>query len=158
MEEEGKIKEEEKKEQGSGTQWWMESKANKGGEMGRNNMKMKKVEEVEVTHGDEGRRRGGGGGGLVKEESEAKEEEEEEKEKEKEVREQGGGAGRRCTHLYCGGGLPSASQVKVARCSGELTGRTRSLGSALHLGPWNVTSSVQAEWVGEEIKNRRRST
>lgn len=57
------------------------------------------------------------------------------------------------THLYCGGGLPSASQVKVARCSGELTGRTRSLGSALHLGPWNVTSSVQAEWVDrEEIK------
>lgn len=70
---------------------------------------------------------------------------------------QGGGGGRQsclsfeqCTHLYCGGGLPSASQVKVARCSGELTGRTRSLGSALHLGPWNVTSSVQAEWVDRE--------
>lgn len=62
----------------------------------------------------------------------------------------GGGAGGgvldvgRCSHRYCGGGLPSASQAKVARWSGELTGRTRSLGSALHLGPWNVTSSVQA--------------
>lgn len=38
-------------------------------------------------------------------------------------------------YLYSGGGLPSASHVMVACWSGELTGKMRSLGSILHVGP-----------------------
>lgn len=38
-------------------------------------------------------------------------------------------------YLYCGGGLPSASHVMLARWSGVLVGKMRSLGSVFHLGP-----------------------
>lgn len=105
-------------------------------------VELREVEEQQGGGGGEDG--GGGGGGTGKTEGGG---------------DGGGGGGgvfgfERCSHRYCGGGLPSASQVKVARWSGELTGRTRSLGSALHLGPWNVTSSVQAGWVRgvEEVK------
>lgn len=47
-------------------------------------------------------------------------------------------------YLYWGRGLPSASQAIVAWWSGELIGKMRSPGSVLHLGPWNMTSSVEA--------------
>lgn len=57
-------------------------------------------------------------------------------------------------HLYCRGGLPSASHVTVACWSGELIGKMRSLGSVLHLGPWNMKSSVQAGERGNKGRKR----
>lgn len=49
-----------------------------------------------------------------------------------------------CSHLYCGGGIPLASQVRVASSSMESTGINRSPGSILHLGPWNDPLSRQS--------------
>ena len=49
-----------------------------------------------------------------------------------------------CSHLYCGEGVPLASQVRVASSSMESTGMNKSPGSILHLGPWYDPLSRQS--------------
>lgn len=53
-----------------------------------------------------------------------------------------------CSDLYWGGGIPLASQVRVASSSMESTGINKSPGSILHRGPWNDPLSRQS--VGEK--------